>query len=218
MDKKVIVDNDLFVILAGAGLFEDWLAACKISFADVHILPPLQKMLCKRKGKLSRNHCRETLDAAQLIAERLTPLPVADNDALAVFNGIPGIDIGEQQIFAHLATRDFIFAGTNDKRSIRALAAKSDLSAMVGNKIICLEQAICALIDHKGWAAVNAAVSAMFKREKLAGKNPDTSLQCIFSQYAPSEQNTREALNSGLRQLLTGCSAVLHPEWRESAF
>lgn len=217
MAEKVIVDNDLFVILAGAGLFEDWLAACKVSLADVHILPSLRKMLSKRNGKLSRNHCQETLDAAQRIADKLTPLPMADNDALAAFNRIPDIDIGEQQIFAHLVTSDYIFAGTNDKKSIRALAANSELSARVGNKIICLEQAICALIAHKGWAAVNAAVSSLFVREKQSGKNPDTRLQCIFSQYAPSEQNTQDALNSALHELVTECSTVLHPDWRGSA-
>lgn len=214
MARKVIVDNDLLVILAGAGLFEDWLEACGISLADVHILASLQKMLTRRKGQLCKNHCQGTLDAAQRIADKLTPLPVADNELVAAFNNVADIDIGEQQIYAHLVTGDYIFAGTNDKKSIRALAANCELSSKVGNKIICLEQAICALLEHKGWEYVSAAIFKMFEQETKADKRPDARLICIFSPHSPSESNTHEALKSTLRQLLRECGSVLYPGWR----
>lgn len=215
MAKNVTLDNDLFVILAGANLLESWLEVCGVPHENVFVLPALSRILQRGKGGLCRSHCSNVIELAKAQVGKYKTLPVVDNDKLAYFENIPDVDIGEQQIFAHVISEDFIFAGTNDKKSIRAVCNHLPASAILGQKIVCLEQCICSLIQSYGWSKVNAAITRLIVKERSEGKRIDNRLLCLFSETTPSEMHTKDALESFLTPLAKECAAVLYPEWMQ---
>lgn len=213
MARNVILDNDLFVILAGAHLLEPWLESFRISRDRVYVLPSLPRMLERRKGALCRSHCEAVLKSAEEQVKNYKMLPVANNDILDYFAGIPNVDIGEQQIFAQLVTDEFLFAGTNDKKSIRAVCSKPEIAEMLGKKIVCMEQCLCALIRCRGWKMVNDAIVQLKEKEEAVGQRVDNRLNCIFSQRVSGENQIKDALNSFMTPLVAECGNVLFPEW-----
>lgn len=214
MTENVILDNDLFIILAGADLLEDWLVACNISSENVYVLPTLPLILRRGRGQLCRSHCNHVIEVAKLQVSRYKVLPVIENERLAYFENIDGVDIGEQYIYAHLLSDNFIFAGTNDKKSINAVCRQKSVAQRLGKKIVCMEQCLSALIQYKGWGEINDKIAKLIEFESSEGKRIDLRLSCVFSQITPSESSTCEALRSFMNSLAEQCGDVLYPEWQ----
>lgn len=215
MMDKIILDNDLFVILAGADLLDDWLTAIDISHESVYVLPELVPILKKGKSRICKAHCPYVIEASLAQVIKCKTLSVVDDEAVSSFEGVKDIDIGEQKIFAHLISGDYIFAGTNDKRSIKAVCSNEQLSQILEKRMVCLEQCLYALLQYKGWEAVNAAVAKLIQRESDAGHTVDSRLRCLFPQHGQNEQETKEAWCSNMRVLSEQYGAVLFPEWQE---
>lgn len=218
MANNVILDNDLFVILAGADLLDAWIEICSISSDSVFVLPSLPRILQRGKGKLCQNHSSFVIKAARLQVEKYKTLPLIEAEKIEIFENIEKIDIGERQIYAHLLSEDYILAGTNDKKSIQALHEHPRVAQLIDRKIVCLEQCLCALIKHKGWSVVNQKILRLIQNEQLEGKKIDSRLSCIFSQYKPGEDNTRDALISFMTPLIELYGDVLYPNWRDIDF
>lgn len=195
MEGNIILDNDFFVILAGANLLENWMEAIGATYEQIFLLESLGFIL-KKNSRLSKKHSPRIIEQAKRRSAYCQRLPEADNRILQQFAGIDGIDPGEQQIFAHLATGNFRYAATNDKKSLIILIARQDLTALVSKKIICLEQAIHTLLQHNKWETINEKIQQMRICEKETSHDIDARLSCIFSESTPSEKNTLEAIIS----------------------
>ena len=209
--RRLVLDNDLFFLLSASGLLDPWLDYIGIPYKDVFVQTSLFHILKKRSGKLCRLHSGELINKAHEDVKKFNPLPVQENELVNAYSEIDDIDNGEAQIFAFVSSCDAIYAGTNDKRSLKALSQRTELSGALKGRVYCLEIIIYQLICKYGWQIVNQKISLMRCVEKRDGGKFDRTLSVLFSERQPSEDETLDGLRSCLRDISSRFGLLLVP-------
>lgn len=171
---RLLLDNDILLLLAGAQLLERAVAALGFNLADTGQLGTLEYIVRRSKRlRFSDERKAAIIQGCQRVpALQATP----SADLLQQLIDVVDIDDGEAILYALLSETPFYLLTTNDKRAMRAIATALPLQAVrknVSGRIVCLETMLLRLVEQDGVAAVAQA---------LAPVTPDnTLLRVCFS-------------------------------------
>lgn len=190
-----IIDNDVILKLARwdlHGELNGLLAAC----GPVYHLPTCVYALCGSASRMRKTGCdEESAQRIRAFCAATAPLPPSrDVQALTALAGIPGIDVGEVQIFAAASADPQALTYMGDKRSLLAIASAPSvgvLKAMLAGRVKCLEQVMGELMLGTSHAAIGAKVHQ-------AGRGVDITMTIAFfgAGALRPERETWEALES----------------------
>ena len=210
------LDNDVILKGASYGNLVELLAALPGSPYAHGVLGAARFMLPKILAKKPVTRKGDAMtDLATALATFEVLEPSEDEQRLAAelqFNAqkanLP-LDAGEAQLTAMVVRRGLRHLLTGDKRAIGALGATEYPDGLgraeLGQRILCLEQAVWALLDSQEATAVRAVI--------CAERDVDTQLRICFSCSSPEvgEASWREGLRSAIEQVRTLCPDLLHP-------
>ncbi len=215
MHPRLVIDNDIFVILCAADLLDLWLDSEKYATSDVYILPTLRHMLRTEHCGMCRSHARVILRDALQKTEKYQRVPVqTDSSLLDKFSSVTEIDVGEAQIFTFMVHHDAMFAATNDKRSLTALCAQAELASRLNGRFYCMEVIMERLLVKFGWNVLKLKIDAMRHREQNEGHRIDKRLDTLFSPRFHDASSTREGLRSFLNDIYQKFGSLLVPRPR----
>ena len=154
MSNRLLLDNDIFLLLSGAGLLEDSVAALGFSLGDVRRLDSLEHML-RKPARALRRYSEEILARAANDCSRVASLDEEpDAQMLELFGAhATNVHVGEAVLLALTASHEDYYFGTNDKTALRAVAREAGLAELrerVAGRIICLEIVVKRLIERMG--------------------------------------------------------------------
>ncbi len=204
------LDSDIFVLLSGASLMRELVAAAGFGLSSARRLQPLPHMLGKKKMlKKYPAGVREKTIAWCSQVESVTARP--KGPFLAQLGLVRGIDPGEAELFAVAAETPGSLIATGDKRACRALKAAEGLEgakAALQGKIICLETALELLLERRGFSALVGPLT------QIRGLNK--TLGALLSQGELTlEESFREGLDSYSRHLASELGDLLYRPGRE---
>ncbi len=212
MHPRLVIDNDIFVILCAADLLDLWLDSENYANSDVYILPTLCHMLRKESGRMCRSHARIILSDALQQTEKYRPVPEqTDLSLLDKFLSVTEIDVGEAQIFTFMVHQDAMFAATNDKRSLTALCAQAELASQLNGRFYCLEVIIERLSVKIGWDMLKSKIDTMRCKEQNEGHRIDKRLDTLFSPRLHDASSAKEGLRSFLNDIYQKFGSLLVP-------
>lgn len=177
MSNRLLLDNDIFLLLSGAGLLEESVAALGFSIAEARRLDSLKHMLRKPARALSR-YSEEILARAANDCSRVAALDEEPNEQMLELFGAHATNVhgGEAVLLALTASHGDYYFGTNDKTALRAVAREAGLAALrerVAGRIICLEIVVKRLIERMGAEELATRLAPVLRF--------DSRLHCIFS-------------------------------------
>lgn len=157
-DRILLIDTDIFTLLAGAGLLSRALEVLGFATPETRRLPALPHQL---RGKKFKGFPPATLAAVSTLANgtpELTERPTSD-DVVQRLVAVKGIDSGEALLFALMHERPVCWLASGDQRAMQALATTeevSDIARAVSGRVICLEAVVWLLLQADGYAATAA--------------------------------------------------------------
>lgn len=176
--RILLIDSDVFVLLAASGLLDRVLSALGCSRAEARRLDALPHMARKNK-KWKAKYDAQTL--AKVEAEAITIPAITDQltaETMALLKEVDGIDYGEAVLYGLLFEQDVMYLASNDKRAMRAVCssvALKDLRDGVAGRIVCLESILAAILPTDGVPQT---------ADKLAPiLHADTMLQVVFTRH-----------------------------------
>ena len=195
--RLLLIDTDVFVLLAAAGLLERIAGLLGFEPDQVRRLHPVEAQL--RRGKKFREKFPETVRTSALAAARtvkpLTERPA--NDAILQKLVVTDIDEGEALLFASLVENPAWLLTTGDRRSLAALATHTELAEIrdaLAGRLVCLETVLRLLVTTDGVEKIAAAFSCV--------RDCDTKLRVIFSEAnATNIDSCLEGIDSYLASL-----------------
>ena len=154
MSNRLLLDNDIFLLLSGAGLLEESVAALGFSLAESRRLDSLGHMLRKPARALSR-FSAEILTRAANDCSRVAALDEEPGAQMLELFGAHATSVhpGEAILLALTASHGDYYFCTNDKTALRAVARESGLAELrerVAGRILCLEIVAKRLIERMG--------------------------------------------------------------------
>ncbi|MCE7984950.1 MAG: hypothetical protein DYG89_27570 [Caldilinea sp. CFX5] len=159
--SRLFIDNDIFILVAGAGLLEEAVTALGFTFADVYRLEALPFVVSS--GKRQSRFPVEVVESVLQQCQQVNVLRERPSDALLqMFVATPAVDAGEAVLYALVAEQPSAFLTSGDKRAMRAIAQEPTLSAIrtaVAGRVICLEALLLKLIKARSVATVGAALT-----------------------------------------------------------
>ncbi|NQD37652.1 hypothetical protein HPT27_11505 [Permianibacter sp. IMCC34836] len=192
----LLLDNDAATKLARYDLLAELLTAFHIGWADIHHLDSL-KYRFHLTDAVRAERLLGSLGAVQrvqqLVAQTqpLSPPTAAVAETMTLLHTIddPGIDAGEQVLFAYLATHPDSMLITGDKNAIQALARHTQHPAIARcqGRIVCLEQALKAIAQHSTTAVICHKLqgdSAADRAVAICARQPASFLDCMNSYIA----------------------------------
>jgi len=195
-EGPVLVDSDIFVLLAGARLLDRALALLGFSRDSSRRLPALPHMLARGRkfAQLMNPQTRKlALGACETVPE------IADRPGDEVFQqllDVPDIDAGEAVLYGLLAEQPACVLASADKRAMQAVGSQPELTGVrqrVAGRVICLETVLELLMRHDGVEAT-AHAFAVFPQYK--------TFQVVFSSHNATDQaRCLASLRSYLRDL-----------------
>lgn len=156
--KKLLIDNDIFILLSITETWDDWVNILGIEQENIYALPSLRSML--KSGKKLYRHIEllgdERVKMVQEKAESLERLILTEEQENYIsFFQSSSVDEGEAMLFAVLATTENEFMATKDFRCLKELAQQSqEKQKLVKGKIYCAEQMIISLYQKYGFTYV----------------------------------------------------------------
>ncbi len=164
----LLVDTDLFVLLAGAGLLDELAVCLGIPPENIRRLPALQSQI-KSKRFIDKIPADELARLLTAIAH-VTPWTDSPADtALLERLNVENIDAGEAQLFATLCEHPVYLLGSGDKRALIALGSTPDLKDVrtsLQGRILSLETALTLLIRKLGAKAVGTALKPLWEKHR----------------------------------------------------
>lgn len=166
---RLLIDNDILLLFAGAHLLEPAITALGFRVTDTYQLGTLTYMLNRSK------HFRQLPETLKTeIIQGCQPVPVLqttpNTDVLQQLSDVVEIDDGEALLYGLLAEEPYYLLTTNDKRAMRAVATQPALQMLrrtVTGRIICLETLLLRLIEQEGVAAVAQALMPVVPENTL---------------------------------------------------
>jgi hypothetical protein len=198
-DRRLLVDSDVFVLLAASGSLPRVAELLGFSPEQLGRLAALPHML-QRGRSFRKKYSQDVRAKAGTVADAIPAIleRPADDDRLQLLLSITGIDEGEALLYGLLAESAHCWLTSGDKTAMRALAGQESLLAirsMIAGRVICLESILKMLILADGVAGVAEAW--------LPLKDSYKSLSVIFSEVNCRDQDQcLECLDSILNDLL----------------
>lgn len=201
----LVVDSDLFVLLAGAELLEELIEALGFSHQSARRLQPLPFML--KKGPLARRYSEEIRGKAEAACEKIAPLEDRPSmELFEQFNQVPEIDPGEALLFTTATEGDGNRIVTGDLRACRALAAAKHLGPIrdrLTGRVVCLEAALDLLHGRLGFGPLRRRLAPL--------RSVHQTLKVLFSAGLDTQEDIfLGALTSYLRAVRQDLGSLLH--------
>jgi hypothetical protein len=188
---RLLIDNDVFILLAGSELLEEAARILGLDLAEARRLQSLPFIV-------RRNQARGRLPAAvaDAVLSMCARIPVLDEEPeierLQALSDVQAIDPGEAVLFAVLAQQPVSLLITNDKRAVQTLAITPKLEVVrvaVAGRIITLETLLLALLERQTTLDLATALAPVLPL--------DTMLRVAFSEHSVTHPNQcREALEA----------------------
>lgn len=197
---RYLLDSDVSKVMCIYGLIDDLATALGVTLADFLILSQLKfqlKLNNPAKALLKLGSAPAVEQARRLVAEASEVTVLAESANYALLSATPEIDPGELTLFAALCEDPNSGLVTGDKR---ALVVLSNVKGAIEGKfawaqILCLEEAVAALLAHFGLEHVSARIRA------CPGTN--IALEIVFGRSQPHDlANVNAGLGSYLKQLM----------------
>jgi hypothetical protein len=169
MSRRLLLDSDIFLLLAGAGLMEETIAALGFSLGETRRLDALAHMLRHRARAFSK-YSEEILTRAADDCTRIAALdeePDAETMALFVERGAQ-VHGGEAVLLALTASHETYLLATNDKTALRAIACEAGWSVLrgkVAGQVICLETVMKMLLERLGTEELARRIAPVLRFE-----------------------------------------------------
>ena len=197
MSNRLLLDNDIFLLLSGAGLLEESVAALGFSLAEARRLDSLEHMLRKPARAFSR-YSAEILTRAANDCSRVAALDEEPDAQMLELLDAHGTNVhgGEAVLLALTAShRDYYF-GTNDKTALRAVACEPGLAELrkrVAGRILCLETAARRLIERMGAEEVATRLAPVLRFDAR-----------LFAIFSPAQSGHPEDCSIAVESFLSG--------------
>ena len=175
----VLADNDIILKLAQCDLLDSLDVILGVNNHEILISTTARFQLMPKNTQKELSKCGNDETVARvkrfLLVAKDVPV-VNDLDLLVRLSDIPGIDSGEQQLFASTATVDGSLLITGDKKALRAVALNQATievvyKALLGN-VITFESALLLALQTYGFPVL--------KQKLLACPKPDKMLQLVL--------------------------------------
>jgi hypothetical protein len=167
--RRLLIDNDAFVLLAGAGLLEDAIARAGFLVKESRRLASLEFML-RKPAKAFQKYPAEVISRALEACARVPKLEEAPTAAaLESFARVVGVNDGEAVFLGLMMERQFHFLASNDKTAMKAVATDpklKDVRKQVAGRIYCMELLLEKLIASKGPEVVAQRFAPLMTMEK----------------------------------------------------
>lgn len=187
---KLAIDNDFFCKTALLGLADRILSTFETSAADCVLLPSLAPQLRSRKRSSKVFRAYES-DAEVLLTETARfgemDARAVDSQWLDKLTSVDGIDPGEAQLLAYVASTNAVLLATHDKVCLRAIPEVEGLVDAMAGRVVIVETALLHLCETQGFAEVHEHVQQHLARTK------DTAIRSCFGGRVES---VRDGLNS----------------------
>lgn len=206
MGMVCFFDNDIILKLTAYGMMDEALECLKMDWSNVRVLESA-RFVFERSKKLKKKHSESILLSAIDFVEKCATISSQDSDEyrLLMKEIKNDIDPGEATLIAATFQEFGSFLATGDKRCLKALATIECLQTIhegLQNRVICLEQIICQLIEIKGFDWVLEKV--------LPNLECDKAVKAAFGSGSKSQCETvRRTLNSYIQDLRTESSGIL---------
>ncbi len=208
----VLADNDVLFKLAQCDLFEEFLTAFQITYADIQILKfGRYSMTSNRHRSRIGEESFSRLLACLAKVNDLSNEPNAEYVNALELQTDKNVDAGEMALFAVCPIIVNSSIVTGDKRSLSGLTeagATDDVCAKLclelAGRVFCFEQVLEKIIDRFGFDTV---------RERLVrGRECDRGLaQCLGHDCDATEVSFREGLKSYLNDARRTSGSLLAP-------
>lgn len=167
MAKVAFFDNDILLKLAEYDLLRDACYLIGVRPSDVVVLhgarPWLERRMERKLRKPSGPATAAGIARALGFVAHAQPLTdVGDRASLDRLTSIDDIDPGEAQLIVAAARSPQAILATGDKRCLRALAGSREAREVfhsLAGRVVCLEEIIRALLEHKGYPHVSRAIA-----------------------------------------------------------
>lgn len=176
MSRCLLIDNDAFLLLAGASLLEEAVTEAGFTLVESRRLRTLEFML-RRPARALQKYPAEVISRALEACARVSHLEQEPSlETLAAFEQVSGVDDGEAVLYGIVAENEFHFLASNDKTAMRAIACTPELAATRGRaagRVICLEWLVKRLIGTHG--------AELISERFMRNVNLDKRLDAILS-------------------------------------
>lgn len=194
-EPHLLIDNDLFVLLAGANLLDAALEVFGFDRSRVEILPALPHMV--RKGK--RFQQLKSTGLQDLVLAACATVKTVASPAIEIqerLSACTDVDPGEVVLFGRLVESATMLLASGDRRAILVVGANPsirDLRSSIIGRVACLEIVLQRLVRQFGAERIAEAFQVF----------PDhKSLQIFFSPLNSTNQEACLAsIDSYLRDL-----------------
>ena len=168
--RRLLLDNDAFILLAGAGILRETIELLGFAFEDARRLTELPFMLRKPSVSL-RSYPADVLQRALEDCERVAAIEDVPTDETIFTFAESDADVqdGEALLFGVAAEHGLYFLASNDKRAMRGVASDSSLKPIrdaVRGRVVCLEAVIKRFILTYGPEAAAQKLSTLAKLDK----------------------------------------------------
>ncbi len=165
---RLLIDNDIFILLSGCGLLADTVALLGFTPAECARLDTLPYFLRGRKA--ARRFPQSVRNAALAACLEIPPVP-SDFDPVIVerLTAVENMDGGEALLFAALAAQPASLLISGDKRALVAAASSTaiaDLRPLFAGRVICLESIFALLVRLQGATSIAARLSPIIHLHK----------------------------------------------------
>ncbi len=198
-DRLLIIDSDIFILLASAGLIGRVAALLGVEDGNIRRLEALPHQLDRGKA-FKKNYSDAVRRKAVAECNGIAPLidRPADDALFQLLNEVEAIDEGEALLLALAAENPAYYIASGDKRAMRALAAAPTLQAVrdaLRCRIVCLEAVLRLLVTADGVQATAAAFAAV--------RDKHTTLRVVFSEVGSTDQaQCLQYIDSYLNELI----------------
>ena len=153
MSKRLLLDNDIFLLLSGAGLLEDAIAALGFTLAQARRPDALAHMLRQRARALSK-YSEEILARTADDCARIAAIDEEPDAAMMELFAAHGAQVhgGEAVLLALTAAHGAYLLGTNDENALRCVAGEPGLIEIrerVAGRVISAPQRVAA--EDSAW-------------------------------------------------------------------
>ena len=200
----LLLDSDVFVLLAGAGLLPSLIVGTGYDLETTRRLDPLPYML--RGGSMVGRYPQGVRQKALAWCAEIPAVEEApDPELIDQLTTIQDVDPGEAFLFALVAEMDHALLVTGDKRACRAIQRSVDLrelKARLAGKVLCLEAVLQLLLEQLGYAELVDALNPV--------REYNQTLRILLSQGALTpETSFRDGLESYLADLAAQADDLL---------
>jgi len=155
---ELLIDNDIFIVLAGAKLLSPAISILGFEIGNAKRLDTLPYVM--------RKNMIHTVDVIERVIKACKYVSVIDTYPDATvhqqLSEEAKIDVGEALLYALLAENGSFLLTSNDKNAMRSLTLSTSLhhiKAAIAGRVICLETILLMLIEKYGVERIGEALA-----------------------------------------------------------